>query len=367
MRIVFGIKSMKYKTFHGDDDKLNFLLVNNDSLEVRQEYFHLYFIPVFPLTKQYSIVSKNGLKRDATEAEFESIRESSIPHKFPLLSFSFPFLIVLGLLAYYLITNVDHFLAERNNEKQLKEYYSRLRVDLNRAQKNDILIFYKSRVPASEVNSEEEQEWMNYDLMKIGAWVKERKGNQFTICFIEDGTIDFNSLNQKDLDKIPDLPYLKECDVQMNLSDLESAIPKEALLFFQPHKAVVQLGNKEGYYSLDKIVGIRLPKPEVMMAQGLESNGKYILMNLANMGVDAQIEEIRTIYGNLDWKEKFPKDFPECSRDNGCSIQLGATFKKDISPIQVAKMKLNYGEGNWITYLIMVNNEDINLIEIYKN
>ena len=367
MRIVFGIKSMKYKTFHGDDDKLNFLLVNNDSLEVRQEYFHLYFIPVFPLTKQYSIVSKNGLKRDATEAELESIRESSIPYKFPLLSFSFPFLIVLGLLAYYLITNVDHFLAERNNEKQLKEYYSRLRVDLNRAQKNDILIFYKSRVPASEVNSEEEQEWMNYDLMKIGAWVKERKGNQFTICFIEDGTIDFNSLNQKDLDKIPDLPYLKECDVQMNLSDLESAIPKEALLFFQPHKAVVQLGNKEGYYSLDKIVGIRLPKPEVMMAQGLESNGKYILMNLANMGVDAQIEEIRTIYGNLDWKEKFPKDFPECSRENGCSIQLGATFKKDLFPIQVAKMKLSYGEGNWITYLIVVSNEDINLIEIYKN
>ena len=130
---------------------------------------------------------------------------------------------------------------------------------------------------------------------------------------------------------------------------------------------MVQLGNKEGYYSLDKIVGIRLPKPEVMMAQGLESNGKYILMNLANMGVDAQIEEIRTIYGNLDWKEKFPKDFPECSRENGCSIQLGATFKKDIFPIQVAKMKLNYGEGNWITYLIMVNNEDINLIEIYKN
>jgi hypothetical protein len=90
-------------------------------------------------------------------------------------------------------------------------------------------------------------------------------------------------------------------------------------------------------------------------------------MNLANMGVDAQIQEIKTLYGDLNWIDKFPMNFPTCSRENGCSIQLGANFQKGKFPIQISKMKLTYNKGHWITYLIVVSDEDINLIEIYKN
>lgn len=367
MRLVFGVRSMNFKKFQTEQIKLDFLSQNKDTLEVRQNYFHLYFIPVFPLSKQYFIVSKDGLKRELSELELQKIRETSISYRFPLLSFSLPILIILGFLAYSVYTNIDYFLANRKQEKNASEYYSSLHVSLKNAQKNDVLIFYRSRVPASKAKSEEEQRLFDYDLMKMGAWVKERKGNKYTLCFIENGTMDFISLNQIDLDKIPDMPNLDECTMELNLDELDATIPKLASHFFQPSEAVVKLGNRDGYYSLDKIESIRLPLPQIMMSQGLASNGKYILLNLANMGVDAQIQEIKTIYGDLNWIEKFPLNFPTCSRGNGCSIQLGANFQRNKFPIQISKMKITYANNRWITYLIVVTDEELNLIYLYKN
>lgn len=367
MRIVFGVKSMSFRKFKKDQKELEFLLMDKEVLEVRQNYFHLYFIPVFPLGKEYLIHMENGFKRKISETELEAVQKTFIPYRFPFLSFSLPILLIIGFLVYSAYSKISLEVTTNSQEQIASKYYSSLHASLKNSKTNDLLIFDRSRLPATKADSEEEQWEFDNEVMKVGAWIKERKGNRFTLCFIENGEIDFVSQNKIDLNKIPDLPYINDKAMVLTLDDLEATIPKDGSLYFHASEAVVPLGKRNGYYSLNNIVKIRIPEPEIMMAQGLESNGKYILMNLANMGVNAQIEEIRTIYGNLDWKEKFPKDFPECSRENGCSIQLGATFKKDIFPIQMAKMKLSFGKGNWITYLIVVSNEDINLIEIYKN
>jgi hypothetical protein len=367
MRIVFGVKSMSFRKFKKDQIEFESLLMGKEILEVRQNYFHLYFIPVFPIGKEYLMHGENGAKRKISETELEAVQNTFIPYRFPLLSFSLPILLIIGFLVYLAYSKISLEVVTNSQEQVASKYYSTLHTSLKNSKTNDLLIFDRSRLPASKADSEEEQWKFDNEVMKVGAWIKERNGDRFTLCFIENGEIDFVSQNKKDLNKIPDLPYINDNNMELTLDDLKATIPKDGSLYFHASEAVVPLGKREGYYSLNTIVKIRIPEPEIMMAQGLESNGKYILMNLANMGVDAQIKEIRTVYGNLDWKEKFPKDFPECSRENGCRIQLGATFKKDIFPIQVAKMKLTYGKGNWITYLIVLSNEDINLIEIYKN
>jgi hypothetical protein len=367
MRIVFGIKSMTFRKFKNEQKGLDSLLIGKEILEVRQNYFHLYFIPVFPLGKEYLIHLDNGIRRKLSETELQAVQKTFIPYRFPLLSFSLPILLIIGFLAYTAFSKISLEVETNSQEQVASNYYSSLHTSLKNSKTNDLLIFDRSRLPATKAVSEEEQLNFDMEVMKVGAWIKERKGNRFTLCFIENGEIDFISQNIIDLNKIPDLPYINDNTMELTLDELEATIPKDGSLYFHASEAVVPLGKREGYYSLDNIVRIRVPEPEIMMAQGLESNGKYILLNLANMGVDAQIQEIHTVYGNLNWKEKFPINFPVCSRENGCSIQLGATFKKDIFPIQVAKMKLSYGKGNWITYLIVVSNEDINLIEIYKN
>jgi hypothetical protein len=53
MAILYGIGSIKIKTFTLDELNINSDLPNNLSVVSRQTYFHLFFIPFFPLRKSW--------------------------------------------------------------------------------------------------------------------------------------------------------------------------------------------------------------------------------------------------------------------------------------------------------------------------
>ena len=142
MRIVFGIKSMTFRKFKSENIKLDFVMQDKEVLEVRQNYFHLYFIPVFPLGKEYLIRRDIGIGRKLTETELQAVQKTFIPYRFPLLSFSLPILLIIGFLVYTAYSKISLEVETNSQEQVASNYYSSLHTNLRNSNTNDLLIIF---------------------------------------------------------------------------------------------------------------------------------------------------------------------------------------------------------------------------------
>jgi hypothetical protein len=124
MRIVFGVRNFKIKDIYPHEIGLS----NNSgyNIEIRQKYFHIYWIPFFGTGKIWGI-RKNGELYELPHEYISEIKRRNIKVRSPWYTYSIPLLICFGFLAYFL----NEQIKESNYEKQNVENFSQNVVKLS--------------------------------------------------------------------------------------------------------------------------------------------------------------------------------------------------------------------------------------------
>lgn len=115
MAIIFGTNSYRLKSVSPMEISAQFAAQSDLKIEYRQRYFHLFFIPFFPIGKVWSV--RQGGKLYHASDELKLALQDVQPEKKHLLwAWSGPLLLIAGLLIY----NVSNSMEERADRKRFE-------------------------------------------------------------------------------------------------------------------------------------------------------------------------------------------------------------------------------------------------------
>jgi hypothetical protein len=109
MRIVFGWNHFKIKSFDPYELGLSQKTDSNFRIEIRQSYFHLFWIPFFGLGKKWAIRKDNQLYEMPAVLKDAIKGRNDLQVKSPWYTFTGPLLIVAVLLGVMISEKVDAF------------------------------------------------------------------------------------------------------------------------------------------------------------------------------------------------------------------------------------------------------------------
>lgn len=101
MRIIFGTYSFKLKAV--DVSKFNLKIGEDNLCEIRQEVFHIFFIPFFPTGKEYGVRKAKDFHKLSVEAK--KVFKSKYKPRTPWYSFSG---LIIGVLVFGCIAGSDY-------------------------------------------------------------------------------------------------------------------------------------------------------------------------------------------------------------------------------------------------------------------
>jgi hypothetical protein len=87
MSIVFGLGSLKLKSFTPEELKIQDLVPANSSIELRNKYFHLFWIPLFPVRKVW-VINLAGKHYSVSEEAAKAIETKKHLKRTPFYLFS---------------------------------------------------------------------------------------------------------------------------------------------------------------------------------------------------------------------------------------------------------------------------------------
>lgn len=119
MAIVFGVRHFKIKSYSLKELNLSEEEVYNITIERRQKYFHLYWIPFFATEKIWAL-RKDGELYDLPPIYEAILASKDIKHKTPIYAFALPLLAVIGLIIYLLGVEIDNYTSKKRAQKRFK-------------------------------------------------------------------------------------------------------------------------------------------------------------------------------------------------------------------------------------------------------
>jgi hypothetical protein len=150
MRIVFGWNHFKLKSYNpaqlGFPDPTD----TNISIELRQGYFHFFYIPFFSIGKKWNI-RKGGKLYEVPATALEHIRRQSVSAKTPWYTFAGPILIVAGLAIYGFSEQVEAVKADHNRENSFETKAAVLTQQLAKTDDHDYYRLTEKTVSGSNV------------------------------------------------------------------------------------------------------------------------------------------------------------------------------------------------------------------------
>lgn len=149
MAFVFGWYSFKLKSFTPEEINLDKNLWNDSTFEVRQEVFHLFWIPVFSLGKSYRVRKQNKLYEipDAVTSKIKgkgNIRTPWYSYLLPILA------VVIPVLVFIYIEIGSAFLRNKYYTQDKKWYdtsISEVQSEMKNLSKNGYLHIVNTEKP----------------------------------------------------------------------------------------------------------------------------------------------------------------------------------------------------------------------------
>lgn len=139
MRIVFGWNHLRIKTFQPHEIGLDPNEKYDFTIEARQKYFHLFWIPFFGIGKSWAI-RKNGGKLYEVPAELNitlAVLENDLSA--PWYTFLGPLLLVLGGLGFWGYSEIDEYLSHKRSIEHHEQYVQHLTQRLGHLDSTDII------------------------------------------------------------------------------------------------------------------------------------------------------------------------------------------------------------------------------------
>jgi hypothetical protein len=289
MRIVFGINSFKAHTFTPEE-----LGIPNESkvdlkFEVRQKYFHLFWIPTFGIGKDY-ILHKDGGAYELPSHYVEHIKNTG-KVKTPWYTFALPLLVLLGVLGYWANEEYQKFSYNSYADTELAAKVQILEKEITKLDTTQYLLL--------EIVNNDRYSSKKYVMAKING----SKGDQLKVSVV-------NLDNQLSSDLLPIAVYkaydksVDRKDFLISKKDLIAAIGRDRdSLQNSLYSGVALLGSSDKYL-LEEIEYFN--QPVIRMTGSGGYNSQSISMNVACVGTSATLVEIKNIAGEMKWVTELP-------------------------------------------------------------
>lgn len=335
MRIVFGVKHFRLKTYTLEELNITDKVLPPGLSIVRlQKYFHLYWIPFFPVGQEWGMM-KDNLYFDVPY-EIETILDSrEIKHKIPFYSFALPILVVAGFLFFWLQAKVENYryslsrkeevienhakLLELLSPPKLRDYYDINATGLGKLSSMSKVVGVTSDSVILQMQTYDSQKRMYYSTLVLED------------CFTKE----------------PDSTEL----ATVAISDLKKCIPTiDNYKYFSGYE--MKVGEENNTCILRGIV--RSTGPVFRNAgKSILSKGKIELM-ISNIGEMVTITELNYTYGNVNWITELPF---EVKADEDF-VMRGTYSEEPFYSIQITCKNL---EGELFKYFLKGKNTDFSL------
>jgi hypothetical protein len=303
--IVFGWNSLKVRRFTLADIGIIRQAEPDIEFEVRQAYFHLFWIPFFGLGKRW--VVRRGGKLYEMPGDIKYLAQKSLTGiKTPWYTFTGPLLLLAAGIVFSAVTSYESHQSHKRFVSDYKERTDALTAKLQHLTTNDFIALDKLDPP-----------------YESGTYLKveDIKGDVIMVTAVE---------SEKDAPMEVEYEYTKHANtlpsMKVSHKQLLNAFPKEydSLSINGSHPYSATLLNDGKRYIVKDVV--RHFKPIVKVSYAYFNNFG-ISIRCDNEGWPATIIEMKNLVGDIDWSETINTEFPNERNYSGTYTLEGKNVK----------------------------------------
>jgi hypothetical protein len=311
MAIVFGWNSFKVRSFTLEEIGITDQNEAGLEFEVRQSYFHIFWIPFFSLDKRW-VVHKGG-KMYEMPGEIQALAERKLTGiRTPWYTFTGPILLLIGCIVFSMYLSQQDAADHKEKADKFREKANELTNRLQHLTTNDFITI-------------ENRSHSSHYLMFLK--VEAIKGDEITVTPVG---------SDKHEPMMVEKAYTRQSGtfpaVKISYKQLLKAFPKEldSLEWDAMNRQAAHLCNDDKLYLVKDVVRHFMPGIKVHFAAFLTSG---LSIHCHNEGWPATITEINNLEGNIDWSQMINKEIPggqdEYSQYSieGRNIRTGEAYK----------------------------------------
>jgi hypothetical protein len=324
--IVFGWYAFLIRFF--TQEQLQIVLQNFEGaqFEVRQKVLHVFWIPIFPVGKQY-IMRLNGQKHEMPGTVISAIKDYE-DVRTPWYSFALPILAVLAYVFFMFNIEWENYQHHIRQEVKFDKNVARLAHDLNNLTDNHFIKIVDYHNPYSSSDFYLDVIKVQNDLVYCFEVKTGQKGDYANMVFLlESYSATFNT----DTIKIP-------------IEKLKKAYYKDYNTYRNSEFVGQQLFNKaydDHFYYLDKIEfldGLMISRSSIRTMDMLRET---VYIRVATVGNPVQLVAVKNIENNIDWKNLPLKPVKNFFRIKGKNYNM-KNFKVELSFEDEAKKRYRF-------------------------
>lgn len=283
MRIFFGSRHFKIRDLYPHELRL---LNNTDlNIEIRQKYFHIYWIPLFGLGKIW-LIRKDDQLYELPIQYIQEIKRQNIKVRSPWYTYAGPLLICLGFFLYTINQKVKE---NRYDDQQQKSFIENAQLLNHQIDKAGVTEFFTIEDP-SESSSQ------SIDYLKVEKVYKDKiKFSLIPGFFLESSQLELEECynqNKNNLDTIT-----------ISKAELKNAINTNYELSNSHKFKGITLLNSNKPYALTKIEQKFEPRLDITKTY---NDYKIIQIELTNKSSAFKIVSIKNITNKIPWSTKLP-------------------------------------------------------------
>lgn len=342
MSVVFGWNSFKVRSFTLAEIGIIKQAEPGIEFQVRQAYFHLFWIPFFGLGKRW--VVRSGGKMYEMPAEIKALAQRSLTGvKTPWYTFAGPILLLTAGIVYSAVTSYESGQRHKESVNYYKESADALTAKLQHLTTNDFITIETKSHPSGHV---------------MFLKVEDIKGDDITVTQVESNDDEPMKVEKEYTKHASTLPSVK-----VSLQKLLKAFPKDldSMLGDAADRATANLLNDDTRYIVKDVVRHFRPIVKVSFANFFD---KGISIRCHNEGWPATITEMKNVVGNIDWSGIINTEFPSEKGSSSMYTLEGKNYKYG-EPYKFV-MTLKDTSGHLYKYEVdgKGNNTDITIQEL---
>lgn len=344
MRIVFGWNNFTIKSYKPKELGLTQEDTNDFRVEVRQSYFHLFWIPFFGLGKKWVI--RKGRDTYELPAQFlHKVKEQHLQHRTPWYTFAGPLLIVTGLFCFWAYTKYDKYSERKRSEANYKSYTDALQASVAGLTDKHILKISD----ASGYNDE------RHAFLKV----EKVNGDQVTVSYLNTHKEEFSE-NWLPVEKYYNSNKGSLPVYTVSKQQLLSSIELNYLLARSSGRQGVAFLNGDTIkYSLSQAEHCFGPLLRDRQTGGVGGGDLY--MTFYNDGWPGQITSLTVTRGDLKLKNALPVEMPASTRNEFPTTELQFTAYQFNAPYAFT-MEVTDSSGAKHTYTVEGKNLDKQIV-----
>lgn len=343
MAIVFGWNSFKVRSFTLDEIGIMKSVEPGTELEVRQSYFHLFWIPFFGLGKRWIV--RKGDKMYEMPAEIKLLAQKTLTGiRTPWYTCAGPILIVTGLIIFSIVTKVEDHQQHKRSVSDFNERAAVLGEKLQHITTSDFITVIDAAHPYSD---------------RLYLKVEDIKGDDIMVTPVESKYGEPMKVEKEYNQHASTLPSVK-----MSYKKLLTAYPKvyDSTEGAAEYRQGASLLNDEKNYIVKEVVRHFRPIIKVSFANFFSKS--EISIRCHNEGWPVTITEMKNLVGNIDWSEMINTEVPGGESRYSSSYNLEGKNIKYGEPYKFV-MTLKDSTGHFFKYeLENKGSSDVNIREL---